>query len=567
MKNNLQKLSVLATLLLNLCAATELIAAQPNNKQLTLGMTHEFYSLNPLLSQQLGSQYIYSTVGYRINAIDADWQWRCWLCTKMPTLENGMVRIIEEKGKKKLLVDWEFKANAKWGDGTPVTGYDIQLAWKVGKSPNVASGGKEQYTQIEAFTIDPKNPKKFTTKYDKPRYDYYQMPNFYVLPHHIEGPVWERTKNSVGAYEKQTTYNTNPTNSGLYCGPYLVKEIKPGSHVVVKRNPHFHGKKPKIERLVFKIIPNSQALEANLLSGTVDMIVEGSLNLDQALSLDKRLSGDAALKRRFEVKYREGPLYEHIDLNLRNPILQDIRVRRALVYAIDRHALVKALFAGRQQVALHPVHPLDPYYTDDVMRYPYDAKRAASLLDAAGWTMGPAGIRQKNGKKLSFIFMTTAENKTRELVQVFLQNEWKKVGIEIKLKNTPPRIFFSETLRRLKFPAMAMYAWAAAPDFVPWYMLHSSEIPTAKNGYSGQNFPGFKDPETDAALEKITEEFSFAERRKLMKIVQQQYAKEVPVIPLYYRTQIAVIPMNLRGFRLTGHQFYAVNTVEQWHLQ
>ncbi len=557
----------LASIVLLTISIASQTSAAPSNKQLTIGMVHEFDTLNSLISQTIGGRYIGRSVVHSLITINADWQWQCLLCTEVPTFENGMARLITKKGKKRLVVDWQIKANAKWGDGIPVTGYDLQLAWKVGKSPNVAVGSKDLYEQFESIEVDRKNPKKFTITYDKPRYDYYHLGTVNLLPHHIEGAIWEKTQHSLGAYEKQSAYTTQPTHPGLYCGPYRVEEVKVGSHVMIARNPHYYGKKPKIDKIVLKIIPNTQAMEANLLSGTIDMISESGLEFDQALAFNKRLASDTALQQRYMVKFRQGTMYEHIDLNLSNPVLQDIRVRQALVHAINRQALVDALFKGKQQVALHNINPLDPYFTDAVMQYPYDPKRAARLLDKAGWKLGQDGMRAKDGKKLSFVFITTAENKTRELVQVFLQNEWKKIGIKVRLKNLPPRVFFSETLRKRKFSAMAMYAWISSPDNPPRTTTHSLEIPTAENGFSGQNYPGYKSVANDRALDQIQTEFDFGKRKELMKTVQQEYAKELPVIPLYYRAQIAVIPKNLKGFRLTGHQFYSVLSIDQWNLQ
>ncbi len=541
--------------------------ALPTNKQLTIGISSEFETLNATIAQTAAALYIYDLAGRTLTSINADWQWHCHLCKVMPSFDNGLVKIVEKKGEKKLVAQWEIIKDARWGDGTPVTAYDMQLAWEVGKSANVVTGEKEQYEQVEAFIIDPKNPKKFTIVYDRPRYDYYEFATFYLLPNHIERPIWEKTKNSLGAYEKQTAYSSNPTNPGLYHGPYVIKEVKLGSHVVLERNPYFYGKPAKIDKIIVRIIRNTQALEANLLSGTIDMVGELGITFDQALALEKRIEKDRKLQNRFQIKYRQGMVYEHIDLNLNNPILKDIRVRRALVYAVDREKLVQALFAGKQPVAMHNTHPLDPYYTSDVMKYPYDPKKAAQLLDAAGWKLGKNKMREKAGQPLSLTLMTTAENKTRELVQVFLQNEWKKVGIEIKLKNEPPRVFLGETLTKRKFPAMAMYANISSPGNLPDSILHSKSIPTKENGYSGQNFSGYRNRATDAAFDKVRTEFDPSKRKALMKIVQQEYTKNLPVIPLYYRAQLAVIPANLKGFRITGHQFDSAQAAEDWYLQ
>ena len=119
-------------------------------------------------------------------------------------------------------------------------------------------------------------------------------------------------------------------------------------------------------------------------------MVAGELGLpvEQAAALERRTAG------RFKVAYKPGLIYEHLDLRLDNPILADVRVRQALLLSIDRAQIVARLFEGRQIVAHGSVNPLDPMHDRDVPQWPFDAARAAALLDAAGWTRGADGIRR-----------------------------------------------------------------------------------------------------------------------------------------------------------------------------
>lgn len=540
----------------------------PSSKQLTIGIAQEFEILNPVIAQMNGSLMISHAVSHPLVSIDADWNWKCWMCKTLPTLENGLARRVQEGGKEKLVVDWEIIENAKWGDGTPVTGQDILTTWEIGRSPNVAVGEKDLYMRIESITIDPKNPKKFSMKFAQARYDYYQLGTFYIVPAHIEGPIFEKSKGTPGLYEKQTAYNTNPTQPGLYSGPYVVKEIKLGSHVMLERSPTFYGKPAGIERIIYKYIPDTATLESNLLSGTIDMICEVGIKLDQALQLEARLKSQPELGKKFQVNYRDGITYEHIELNLRNPILADLKVRQALLHAIDRKGLTQALFKGRQLPALHVIHPLDVYYTEDVPKHEFDKKVAERLLDEAGWKrVGSDKVRSKGGEKLSLSLMTTAQDKSRERVQVYLQQSWAEIGIDLKIKNEPARVFFGETVRKAAFPAMAMFAWISSPDNPPRSLYHSSEIPSAQNNYSGQNVSGWSNKVVDETLDKILGEFNLDKRREMMKTVLQEYAREIPVLPLYYRVEISVTPTSLAGFRMTGHQFVSTMSIQDWTIE
>jgi peptide/nickel transport system substrate-binding protein len=261
---------------------------------------------------------------------------------------------------------------------------------------------------------------------------------------------------------------------------------------------------------------------------------------------------------------------EHIDLNLENPILKDVRVRQALMYGMNREEMVNSLFEGKQTVADHFIHPLDVWYTKDPKKinlYTYNKKEASRLLDEAGWKMGPNNLRTKDGQKLSFVFMTTAENKLRSVVQTYLQNQWKNLGIEIVIKNEPARVFFADTTRKRTFPALAMFAWTSAPESSPKEQLHSSQIPSKENSWVGQNYPGWKNAEVDKLLMDVEKEFDSKKRVKILEKILKHYTEELPVLPLFYRSDIAVIPSSLKNFRLTGHQFQDTNNIENWDLE
>ena len=312
------------------------------------------------------------------------------------------------------------------------------------------------------------------------------------MPEHLERKVFEADPDT---YRNRTLFDTDPTNPGLAFGPYRIAQLVPGSQIVLDRNPTWWGEPPAFDRIVVKAIENTTALEANLLSGEVDMI-EGSvgLSLDQALAFERR-HGD-----RFQVLYKPGLVYEHLDVMLDNPVLADPRVRQALLYGLDRAAISERLFAGRQPVADTPVHPLDWVHTDDVRHYPYDPAKAALLLDEAGWTSGAGGLRRNAaGEPLRLELMTTAGNRTRELIQQVAQSQWRQLGIETVIRNEPPRVFFGETTTKRRFTGLALFAWISSPENVPRTTLHSEEIPSEANGWSGQNFTGYRNPRMDAA--------------------------------------------------------------------
>ncbi len=548
--------------MVSLIMAAPSIAA--SNDELKIGTSQEYDTLNPLIMSQMISTYINRMANRTLVNLDASAKYVPQLAKEIPTLENGKAKMVDVGGKKKIVATWEIVDNAKWGDGNPLTCADFAFALKVAASPNVSIAEKETYTQVEKIDFDAKTPKKCIMTYDKARWDFNRLSQFFPLPKHLEEPIFEKYGKDKEGYEKNSTYTKNPTNPGLFSGPYVYSEVKLGDHVTLSPNPYFYGQPAKIKKIIVKFISNTGTLEANLVSGTIDMIAPVGLKFDQASALEKKVQTQ---KLPFKVLYEPSITYEHIDLNLENPALKDVRVRRALVHAINREEMVKSLFEGKQPAALHFMTPKDPWFTADpkyVQIYRYSRREAQKLLDEAGWKVGKDGFRYKDGTKLSLVIMTTAGDKGRETIQSYLQEQWKQVGIEVQIKNEIARTFFGETLRKRKHSAMALFAWVSSPENNPKSTFHSNSIPTVKNGWSGQNMTGWKNVQVDKLTEAIETEFNAKKRMEIAWDIQKHYTEDVPVIPLYYRSDVAVIPANLKGFQLTGHQFPETNEVEKW---
>ncbi|WP_460237354.1 peptide ABC transporter substrate-binding protein [Aurantivibrio plasticivorans] len=530
--------------------------ARAEDKTLTIGISQFPATLHPNIESMVAKSYVLAMAQRQLTTIDANWDMTCLFCETLPTLENGLA-VLEETpdGKPGMAMTFTLPKNAKWADGVPVTTKDVEFAWQVGRNPEVGINNMELYRRM--YQLDIKDDKTFTFHLDKRTYDYNRINDIYLLPAHLERKIFE---NDPREYKNRTKYDSDSTNPGLYQGPYRVTNIVRGSSITLERNQYWHGKAPYFDKIIVRTIENTAALEANLLSGNIDMIAgELGVTLDQAIAFKKRHG------KKFEIVYKPGLIYEHIDLNLDNPILKDKRVRQALLYAIDRELISQQLFNGIQPVAHGDISPLDKVYSPDIKRYPFDVNKAKSLLEEAGWDIIKKGVRHNaNGDALRLELNTTAGNKTRELVQQVLQSQWKQVGVDIRIRNEPPRVFFGQTTRERKFGSMVMYAWMSSPENPPRPQLHSTEIPSEANNYSGQNYTGFRNSEMDELLAALEEELDFEKRTPLWKRMQDIYVEELPALPLYFRANPHIWPKWLKGIVPTGHQYPSTEAIEYW---
>jgi len=331
--------TVFATAALFLTALTLTVSTPARAKDtLTIGISQFPSNFNPLINAMTAKSYIVDMARRPFTVYDANWKLICMLCTELPSLEKGTAKYeTTADGKPGIAVTYTIHPDYVWGDGTPMTTKDVLFTWEVGRNPKSGAGNFELFSRITS--IDVKDDKTFTLHVNKRTCDYDGINDFELLPEHLE------RKNFADPveYVNRSAYETDTTNPGLWFGPYLVTNVVFGSHVVLEPNPRWKGKKPAFKRVTVRAIENTGAMTANLLSGAIDYIAgEIGLTLDQALAFEKQHG------KRFKVLYKPSLIYEHIDLNLENPILADVRVRRALLHAIDRKTITDKLFEGRR---------------------------------------------------------------------------------------------------------------------------------------------------------------------------------------------------------------------------
>jgi peptide/nickel transport system substrate-binding protein len=542
-------------------AALLLSASQVFAKDtLTIGVSQFPSTLHPDIGPEAIKAYILAFADRSITAYDKDWKNTCLLCTEVPSLANGLARIeTQANGKPGMAVTIKLRPGLLWGDGVKLTTRDIAFTARVGADPGSGFAVLRTWGKVARVEIvDDATAILHTTEIDA-LYD--RLPD--ILPEHIEGPIYA-AHHAPGEYERNSAYNRAPLTPGLYNGPYLVAAYESGTQIVLEPNPHWTGQTPYFRRIVIKAIGNTAALQANLLSGDIDMAPGDapSLTIDQVLSLRKQLPD------RFSYRFRPALTYEQVSLNLDNPILADIRVRRALLLALNRQVMVERLFGGLQPVASSFVNPQDPMFAPDVPVVGFDPARARALLAEAGWNPGPDGIcRNAAGARLALDFQTTAGNRLRELQQQVMQDQWRRSCIETVIKNEPARTFFGETIKKRAFTGLAMFAWSSSISDPPRQTLSSDNIPTAANGWGGSNIMGWHSARMDEAIATAETELDPSKQKIAWSRMQHAYAEDLPVLPLFFRAEAHVVPTWLKGYEPTGHVDYTSTWAETWRAE
>ncbi len=508
---------------------------------LVIGIGEFPSSLHPSIDPLLIKNYVLGFATRTVTTYDGDSKLICLLCTEVPSLENGLARR-EGAG---MAVTIKLKPDLQWGDGVPVTARDLAFTWRVGRDPD--AGFSNAYPWTRASGVDVVDDHTAVLHLDRVLNSFALWDQ--VLPEHIEGPIYERAK-GPGEYINATEYNRNPLNPGLWNGPFVVGGYQSGSTITLANNPHWAGPAPGFKQVSMRLIADTAALQANLLSGDID--IDNSLTIDQALALQKQYPD------RFAYSYAPSLTYFHIDASGTNPVLADPRVRRALLLAVDRRAINERLYGGKVTLAPSFVSPKNPDFDPSVPLAPYDPAAARRLLDEAGWTPGADGTRRNAaGQRLSIEFLGAAGFRINELLQAVMQNAWKAVGVEVTLRTEPSRTLFGQTTKHRAFPGLVMYSWTSNVGESPRLILGSDMVPGESNNWSGANFTGFSDPAFDAAVETAETELDPAKRRAAWSTMQHIYAERLPALPLWINVIPQALPTWLRGFgpSATGQPF------------
>ncbi|WP_291424481.1 peptide ABC transporter substrate-binding protein [Deinococcus sp.] len=527
--------------------------ASPANNSLVIGTSQEPPNImDPWVTNNLAiSTEVNQWMGAGLTGRNNDGSLYADIATTVPTLANGLYK--ENKSGGKVVsnsLTYTIRPDAKWSDGTPITTADFEFWLKVELDERVPAPQRYPW---DGAKITKKDDKTFTITFNPP-YLFAQVAGAPGLaPSKQMAAGWAAFDSATKgmkpgeALNDQWTkfisqYTTSSNLPQVVAGPFKPTSWKPGNSLTLTRNTNYWrkpqgGESKYIQSVIYRFIPNTNTLKVNILSGQLDAVATVGLTFDQALDMQKRQGN------KFTTFFAPGAVWEHIDVNTRGQRskdlgLDDARVRQALLYSVDRAALVKAMFQGKQPVSNTFVNPLAPVYDKDVMAYGFDAAKAKSLFAAAGWKPGADGILEKNGKKMILNFSTTAGNAVRERVQQILQAQWKAVGVQVNIQNYPASVFFGPDMLSKGESGkwdLAMYAWSADPTLEGGDLFKSSAIPNAANGYSGQNNSGWSNAEYSKLQKQSETEFNAAARSKQFAQMQAIWAKELPSLPMYFR--------------------------------
>lgn len=444
---------------------------------------------------------------------------------------------ISEDGKT---YTFTLKDDIKWQDGTPITSQDFDFTFKYimdktytgrfeRETLNVL--GWEAYrdgtsTEIEGFKIIDDKTFSVTMASPNAKTLAYFSKDLKPLAKHVYGADYVQ-----GNAKDLDKFNRNPFGNGAY----KFVSYKDGEEVTLVANENYYKGVPKIKNLVFRVVNETNQMlllengDVDIMAGTVSVTAENLSLLQQLGFINANI-----------VEYLG---YGYVAINHNEPIMQDLNVRKALAYGLDRSSVVEVAFGGQANVIDIPQSTVSWAYPEegDYTHYEYNPEKAKQLLEEAGWKVGSDGIREKDGVKLSLKFLASSPNPVNDVLVPVMIDNYKAIGIELKAEQMEFRTLVDKQseAKEGKFSYhLAFLAWSL--DIDP-----DSTSTFASNG--ANNKVGYSNPTVDKLLNDALNEMDTTKRKELYAQLYKEISEDLPYLFLYQRKDMNVYSSKVKG--------------------
>ena len=422
---------------------------------------------------------------------------------------------IEDGGKT---ITFYLRKGVKWHDGVEFTAEDCLFTYKKFIDPNVATPYSSSYMDVSNAEVVSRYV--FRVTYREPFSPALESWAAGMIPKHL----------LEGKDINTDAFNRNPVGTG----PYKFKEWLAGQKIVLEANDQYFEGRPNIDQFIYRIIPDSSTMFQELLSGGVDLM---GLNPLQYL----RKSETRRIRENY-VKFRyPANAFTYLGYNLRSPLFDQIAVRQALSYAIDRQGIIDGILLGIGRPCTGPFAHVSWAYNPHAKNYEHDPELARRMFAKAGWKDdNKDGILEKNGRPFRFTIMTNQGNNERIKTAEIIQQNLKAVGIDMNIRVMEWQAFLEQIDKR-SFDAILL-GWSMGRDPDIYDIWHSSK--TKKGEY---NFIGYKNAEVDRLLVAGRRTFDVEKRKKIYYRIHELLAEEQPYAFLYVPDATPIVHERFKG--------------------
>lgn len=516
-------------LLINVTYSRTTVVVPTEGGRFTEGVAGQVQRVNPLFWQTDAEHDLVSLIFSGLTRRDEHGNVVADLAERWTVMDGG------------LTYAFVLREDARWHDGTPVTADDVVFTVRLLQDPTY-----DAQPALTAFwrtvTVDRLDRRTVRFSLQEPLAAFLEYASLPLLPAH-------RLKGVTVGDLAQHPFNRHPVGSG----PFRLVELD-ADHALLEAYDGYYGPQPYLRQIEFRFYPNPSRLLTAYRDGEIQGI--GWIPPD-------RLEAVAKLPRLALYTAAEGRCVA-VFLNLDRAPFQERRVRRALLFGLDRQALIGDVLQGQGVVADSPIPPGSWAYDPRVAHAGYNPERARALLEEAGWIDGNGdGVREKDGQPLRFELVVN-DDPIRQALAEAIAEQWAGIGVRVGVRTLSIAELREEVLTPRKFDAV-LFGWdPAMADPDPYPLWHSSQIE------DGQNIAGLRDPEIDALLAEARRTSNWEERRRLYAAFQRRFAEEVPALLLYrpvYHYAVATNVWNVQVPQTIVQPSDRFATLPRWYMR
>jgi len=419
-------------------------------------------------------------------------------------------------------ITFHLRPGLRWSDGKPLTSADCLFTLNLIQADSTQSAYKADYILVKR--AEAPDPKTFIVHYDEtfsPALSSWS--SLAILPKHV--------------FEDENIMDTPLSRAPkATIGPYRLAEWQSQQSILMRANEdYFDGPVWITERLT-RIIPDRATQFLELSSGRLDSVALSPMQYSRLFETRE------SLKTNFNrYKYLDF-VYTYLGFNLKRKPFDDIRVRQAIAYAVDRQEILDGVQLGLGETIASPYKPGTFWVNEKLKPRPFDPEKARTLLADAGWVDSDGdGIVDKSGKPLSFTVLTNNGNKQRADAATIMQQRLKKVGIAMNVRLVEWSAFIQNFINKRNFDAVIL-GWSLSPDPDQYTIWHSSQT-----GPRQFNFLSYNNANVDAALDAARRTFDRVQRKVHYDRMQEEIYNDVPMVFLFAPYSLPVMHKRFHG--------------------
>jgi peptide/nickel transport system substrate-binding protein len=468
------------------------VGSRPPQKvnQLVISSIGDASFLNPILAQDSASSEINGLVFNGLIKYDRE----------LKDFVGELAESWEVKEGLEPVITFFLRKGALWHDGKEFTAQDVKFTYDKIMDEKTNTVRRSSFELVKSAEI--LDPYTFRVTYKQPFSPGLESWGIGIIPKHL--------------LEKEDINTTSFNRKPIGTGPFRFVEWVTDEKIVVEANPQYFEGRPHLDRIIYRIIPETSLSEMEVLTRGIDYSGIYPFQF-------RRMNQIPFLK----IYSQAGLGYSYVGYNLKNPLFHDKRVRLALTHAINREEIVQYVLYDLGTVVSGPFPNHLWYCNPHVKPLPYDPQKARHLLAEAGWkdTDGD-GILDQDGKPFRFTLITNSGNDTRKDVGVLIQRQLREIGIDVKFELYEWSIFLKNFINAKHFDACVL-GWGLSVDPDAYEIWHSSQIE------KGFNFVSYQNRELDRLWEEGRREYDLEKRKKIYWRIHELMAEDQPYTFLY----------------------------------